>query len=288
MKKILITGATGQLGRAVVQSLTKQLPAHQIAVITRQEEQQLQLRQEGFSAFVADYDDVASLRRAMEGVAAVLLIAAGDAGNRMQQHWNVIDAAKQMGVSAIAYTSRSLKDQNTLSNALMQDHFETEDYIKASGLAYTLFRNALYMDALPIFIGKDLPLHGIALPAGNGKVAFVMRSDLGEAIGNVLATGVFENKTYQFTGSQAYSFYDVAAALSDGSGHNISYVPVSAAAFSNRLKEKSIPEPALKKILDFIADIKAGQEAQVTMDLEAVLNRKPTSLHEGIKALYQL
>ena len=109
----------------------------------------------------------------MNSVYKVLLISGGDADNGLQQHQNVVDAAKKAGVKCIAYTGRSLKDRSTLVNVLMNRHFLTEDYIKASGLSYVLFRNVLYMDVLPQFVGGDKVFDtGTHLPAGDGKVAY--------------------------------------------------------------------------------------------------------------------
>ena len=134
----------------------------------------------------------------------MLLISAGDRGDRMQQHRNMIDAAVASGVGCIAYTSRSLRDRTTLANALMSEHFQTEDYIKQSGLSYTLFRNALYMDTLPFFIGqRALKSGSIQQPAGDGKVAFALRAEQGEAMANVLLQENCRNRSYQFTGSAA-------------------------------------------------------------------------------------
>jgi NAD(P)H dehydrogenase (quinone) len=110
MKKILVTGASGQMGTVVIDTLLKKMPASHIHVITRKEEKRLDLQTKGLTAFIGDYGDVASLEKAIEGVDTVLLISSGDQGDRMQEHKNVINTAKKMGVANIAYTSRSLRD----------------------------------------------------------------------------------------------------------------------------------------------------------------------------------
>lgn len=284
--KILITGAAGHLGSAVIETLLKKTPAQQIAALVRQEEQQSELQSKGLQAFVGNYDDINSLEKAMNGCDKVLLISAGDEGDRMQQHRNVIDTAKKAGVKCIAYTGRNLKDQKTLANKLMVEHFQTEDYIKESGLSYLIFRNALYMDVLPLFVSKQVFETGIFQPAGEGKVAFALRKEMGEAMANVLFTEDCENKIYQFTGSEASSFYDVASVLSDISGKEVKYTPVEIPAFEKMMKEKGLPEAMVQKIADFNADIKNGQEAEVINDLENKLGRKPASLEEGLKILF--
>jgi NAD(P)H dehydrogenase (quinone) len=286
--KILVTGATGVLGSAVIETLLKSIPAKQISVITRKEEKRLELEAKGFNAYLGDYNDTIALEKAMEGVDTVLLISSGDQGNRMQEHKNVIDSAKKAGVESIAYTSRALRDRDTLANQLMVEHFETEDYIKQSGLKYTIFRNALYMDVLPVFVGKQVFETGIFQPAGNGKVAFALRQEQGEAMANVLLNENCENKLYKFTGSEAYSFYDVALALTELTGKEVKYTPVEAFTFEGMMKQKGIPEQMVKKIIDFNTDIKNNQESEVSTDLETKLGRKPTALKEGLKTLFNL
>jgi NAD(P)H dehydrogenase (quinone) len=230
-----------------------------------------------------------SLEKAMNGVDTVLLISSGDQGDRMQEHKNVVDAAQKMGVKGIAYTGRSLRDRNTLANKLMKEHFETEDYIKASGLKYTFFRNILYMDAIPQFVGGKMALErGIFQPAGDGKVAFALRSEMGEAMANVLLKEAFADKIYNFTGDKAYSFYDIATALTKLSGKEVKYTNVSESAFADMMKQRNVPEFLIQKIIDFITDIKHNQEAGISDELEIHLGRKPTGLKEGLKQLFEL
>lgn len=286
--KILVTGATGILGSAVLETLSKQLPAHNIAILTRKEEKRLELEAKGFQAFLGDYDDVNALEKAMHGLDTVLLISAGDQGDRMQEHRNVVDTAQKMGVKNIAYTSRSLRDRTTLSNKLMLEHFATEDYIKASGLKYILFRNALYMDVIPLFVGQKVFETGIFQPAGDGKVAFALRSEMGEAMANVLVNDLFDNQIYQFTGSESYSFYDVATALTELSSKEVKYTSVEIPVFEGIMAAKGLPPFVVKKIVDFNTDIKNNQEAILTHELEIKLGRKPTSLKEGLKILFNL
>jgi NAD(P)H dehydrogenase (quinone) len=289
VKKILVTGASGHLGSAVIETLLKKIPSNQISVITRKEEKQKEFQSKNFKAFLGSYDDVASIENAMQGVDTVLLISSGDQGNRMQEHKNVVDAAKKMGVKCIAYTSRCLHDRSSLANKLMVEHFETEDYILASGLKYTFFRNILYMDTIPQFIGGNAALErGIFLPAGDGKVAFALRSEMGEAMANVLLNEASENEIFNFTGDSVYSFYDIAAALTELSGKEVKYTNVDEVAFAGMMKQRNIPEPAVQKIIDFITDIKHNQEADIYSDLETQLNRTPTGLKEGLKILFQL
>lgn len=289
MNKILVTGASGHLGGSVIKTLLKSLPSSQISIITRNVETQLKFQKNGFNAFLGSYDDVVSLEKAMKDVETVLLISSSDQGDRMQEHKNVIDSAKKVGVKHIAYTSRCLHNRKTLVNKLMVEHFETEDYIIASGLPYTFFRNILYMDAIPQFIGGNIALEkGILLPAGEGKVSFALRHEMGEAMANVLINEKPENKTYNFTGDKAYTFYDIANALSELTGKEVKYTPIETEVYEEMMAQRNLPAVVIHKILDFIADIKNNQEADVFNDLESKLHRKPMGLKDGLKELFSL
>ncbi len=286
---ILITGATGHLGSATINFLLKKMPASQLVTLVRDENKAADLKAKGVDIRVGTYDDTASLDKAMQGIDKVLLIAGTDEDNRVQQHKNVVDAAKKAGVQRIAYTSRTLKDRDTMENQLMEGHFQTEDYIKASGLAYTLFRNVLYMDVLPQFVGPNVFETGINLPTGQGKVPFALRNEMGEAMANALAADEGnENKVYQLTGNESYSLGDVAVALTDLSGKPVHYTPAQKSAFEAQLKGRGVPDVIARRIVGFLTDIKNGQEDAVSHDLENLLGRKPASLKEGLKTLFSL
>ncbi len=289
MNKILVTGATGHLGSSVIETLIKKIPSSQISIITRNLEKRVAFQAKGFNSFIGSYDDLITLENAMDGIDTVLLISSGDQGDRMQEHKNVIDTAKKKGVKNIAYTSRCLNDRNTLVNRLMVEHFDTEDYIIASGLEYTFFRNILYMDAIPQFIGGNIALeNGIYLPAGDGEVSFALRSEMGEAMANVLLNEAFENKIYNFTGDKTYSFYDIARVLTELTGKEVKYTNVEADVFKAMMKQRNLPEPVIQKIVGFITDIKHNQEAVIYNDLLNQLGRKPTGLKDGLKILFGL
>ncbi len=285
---ILVTGATGQLGTIIVENLLKKTSANQIVAFVRDESKAADLKERGVDIRVGSYDDTASLDKAMQGIEKALLIAATDEDKRLQQHQNVVDAAKKAGVQCIAYTSRTLKDRSTMANKLMEGHFQTEDYIKESGLTYTIFRNVLYMDTIPQFVGEKVFDRGIYLPAGQGKVAYALRSEMGEAIASVLLEDGCNNRIYKFTGSESYSFDDVATTLTNLSGKEVKYTPAEKSAFEAQMKERGLPETMVQRVVGFLTDIKNGQEEEVNPDLENQLGRKPASLKEGLKALFKL
>jgi NAD(P)H dehydrogenase (quinone) len=285
---ILVTGATGQLGRIVVQQLLKNTSSDKIAALVRDEGKATDMKDAGVNIRVGHYDDPASLEQAMQGIERVLLIAGTDEERRVQQHQNVVEAAKKAGVQGIAYTSRTLKDRSTLANKLMEGHFQTEDTIQQSGLSYALFRNVLYMDTIPQFVGERVFDAGIALPAGQGKVAFALRRDMGEAIANSLLAGGWNQTIYKLTGSQSYSFDDVAAELTRLSGREVKYKPVEASAFAAQMIGRGVPEHIAQRVVGFMTDIKNGQEDEISPDLEQLLGRKPATLREGLKVLFNL
>jgi NAD(P)H dehydrogenase (quinone) len=285
---ILITGANGQLGTAVIKNLLDKTSANQIAAFVRDESKASNLKEKGVDIRVGNYDDTASLDKAMQGIEKVLLIAGTDEDKRIKQHQNVVDAAKKARVQCIAYTSRTLKDRNTIANKLMVGHFQTEDYIKECGLNYAIFRNVLYMDTIGQFVGESVFNTGINLPTDRGRVSFALRSEMGEAIANALLESDRDNRIYKLTGSESYSFDDVAATLSDLSGKEVAYTPTEKSAFEAQMKERGVPETMAQRVVGFLTDIKNGQEEEVSPDLENLLGRKPASLKEGLKVLFNL
>jgi NAD(P)H dehydrogenase (quinone) len=286
---ILVTGATGQLGTAVIRNLLKKIPGDQIAALVRDASKAAEFKEQGVNIRVGNYDDPASLETAMQGIEKVLLIAGTDEANRVRQHQDVVNAAKKAGVNGIAYTSRTLKDTSTMTNQLMRGHFQTEDLLEQSGLPYAIFRNVLYMDAIPQFVGPNVLETGIiSLPTGQGRVAFALRSELGEALANWLLEGQCDNRIHKFTADQSWSFADIAATLSTLSGKEINYNAIEDSMFVDQLKARGTPEMMFARILGFLTDIKNGQEDEVSPELEQWLGRKPASLEVGLKALFKL
>lgn len=286
---ILITGATGHLGGAVIRQLLTKLPARQLAALVRDPAKATDLQARGVTLHAGDYRAVASLDRALQGVEKVLLVSGGADADGLQQHYNVVDAARRAGVQCIAYTGRALRQPEALANELMKRHFLTEDYIRASGVPYVLFRNILYMDTLPRFIGGEQALEqGIHLPGGAGRVSYALRREMGEAIANVLTGGDCHNRVYTFTGAETYDFHDVAKALTELSGRAVMYTDTDPEVFVANMIARGVPEAAARFSLAFMTDIKNGQESEVTTELAEALGRRPTPLKEGLRELMGL
>jgi len=285
---ILVTGATGQLGTATIEHLLNNISSHKIMAFARDENKAKHLKEKGVRFRLGNFEDTASLDAAMQGIEKVLLISTID-HDRFQQHKNVVDAAKKAGVKHIAYTGVTLKDVNTSAvKFLMDSHFQTEDYIKESGLNYTFLRNSLYAEVIPMYVGEKVFEAGIYLPTGNGKVGYALRREMGEAAANVLLQNGHENKTYQITGSELYSYQDVANKLSLLSDKTVNYTDADAATFPDKLKEHGVPELRILIASGFSADIKNGQYEIVSNDLENLLGRKSATLKESLKEIYNL
>ncbi|MBP1651561.1 MAG: family oxidoreductase [Bacteroidetes bacterium] len=283
---ILITGAAGNLGSAIIDSMLKKVPANQIAAFVRSEQKAEQLKKLGLNIRIGDYNDVASLDNAMKGIDKVLLIS-GLSLERLKEHTNVVDAAKKAGVKQIVYTGVTMKDAATSPlKVLMESHFQTEDYIRASGITYTFLRNTLYAEVIPFYIGDQALNTGIHYPAGAGKVPYVYRPDLADAAAVVITNKGHENRTYQLTGDHLYSFADVADMLSEVSGKHIGYTDVDPVAFEKHMKEIGVPEVGIMISTGFAAAIKQGDFEVVTGDLEKLLGRKPTPVKQYLKAHY--
>lgn len=286
---ILVTGATGQLGTIVVNELLKKIPAGELAVLVRDENKAAAFKAKGVEVRVATYQDEAALTNALQGIEKLLLISSSDLNNRFEQHKNVVDAAKTAGVKHILYTGITM--QNAATSPLkdfVSDHFRTENYIKANGFTYTFLQNSLYAEVIPMFAGPQAVDTGIFFPAGEGKVSFVGRQDLGEATATILASEGHENKTYQLTGAAAYSFADVAATLSSLANKPVNYTSPEPAAFEEALKGFGLPAEIIGMSLGFAAAIKQHDFEVVDTTLERLLGKPTTDLSTYLKAAYNL
>lgn len=284
---ILVTGATGQLGGIVIENLLKTTPASEIAVLVRDENKAADLKAKGVGIRVGSYFDKDSLTTALQGIEKVLLISSNDFNDRIGQHKNVVDAAKNAGAKHIFYTGVTMKDIETSPlKPLLADHFQTEDYIKSSGLTYTFLQNSLYFEVVPMFLGAGVLETGVFFPAGEGKVAFAARHDLGEATAIILTTEGHENKTYSLTGSEAYSFAEIAEELSNLTGKTVAYTSPEPAAFEGMLKQFCLPEGIVVMSVLFAAGVKNDEFNLANDTLEQLLGRKTTDLKTFLKTTY--
>jgi NAD(P)H dehydrogenase (quinone) len=284
---ILVTGATGQLGAAVVRQLLARTDASEIAVLARDPGKAADFERRGVSVRLGEYGDSGSLARAMDGSDRVLLIASSEFQQRVRQHQNVVDAARAAGIGLLGFTSRSLKAMQGSQNAMMRDYFETEALIRQSGVPAVIFRNALYLDTLPVSLGGPAVFKtGIRVPAGQGAVAYALRREMGEATANAMLDHSGGDRTYVLAAPRAYTFEDVARALSEISGPTVTYTPVSDNDFVAHATEQGIPEQMARHLVGFFADVRDNQLNETSTDLEALLGRAPGSLRDGLAELF--
>lgn len=284
---ILITGASGNLGNAVIENLLKQVSASQIAGLFRNASKAKSVSEKGINLRIGDYSDKTLLAKVFQGVEKLLLISSsGD--DALTDHKNVINAAKEAGVSHIFYTSGALNRNiaDSKLGPLVDSYITTENYIIESGMTYTIFQNGLYSETIPFFVGEEVLKTGIYLPAGNGKASFATRTDMAEAIANVLASDGHGNKTYVTTALPSYSFEEIAEMFSELSGKSISYTSPAPDDYETQLRASGVDEGSIWYAQLLAAIIKNGEYEISSSDLEYLLGRKPTDLKTYLKETF--
>jgi NAD(P)H dehydrogenase (quinone) len=253
----------------------------------RSKEKGAELALLGVNISIGDYEDFDSLVSAFQGVEKLLMVSATDLTKRAAQHATVIKAAKVANVKHVIYTSggRTIETPESLLWVFMKAHIETEKLLAASGLKYTILNNGLYLDTIPLFIGDVLQSGVIYLPAGNGKMAWALRSEMAEAAAEVLVTEGHENKRYVLTNTEAYGYQDVADQISEITGIPVSYVSPTKVEFVDTLAQSGISIP--EEYVSIILAQANGEGNFVSDDLEKFLGRKPTTLKEYLSAIYK-
>ena len=229
MSKILVTGASGNIGNLTVRSLLKRnVPANQVSALVRDPAKAKDLAALGITLHQGDYSDPASLLTAFEGVDKVMLTSSQAFTDRKAAHANVIEAAVRAGVKHIVYMPIVRKPDSKFSiTAVSEEDAFTEQKIIASGLAYTFVKHPPFLNTLPPFIGTKAVETGIRVPAGQGRVAPATREDLADAHAAVLTQEGHANKSYDLTGEPALSFADMAQALAKISGRDVPLIHVT-------------------------------------------------------------
>lgn len=286
---ILVTGATGHFGKATINFLLqKGVPATGIAALVRDEAKAADLKAKGVTLRKGDYNDYASLVAAFTGVNKLLLVSGSDIANRSAQQANAVKAAKEAGVKYILYTSFERKNETESSPIALvaKAHIETEAAIKATGIAYTIFRNNLYTDYIPVFIGEKALETGVYWPAGNAKLAVVAREDMAEAAANVLTGSGHENKEYIIANTEKITFNDVAETLSKITGKALPYISPSQDEYKAALTTAGVPEMYINMFAGFAEAIKQGEFESSHTDLELLLGRKPQTTAAFLQKFY--
>ena len=274
---IVVTGASGQLGRLVIHSLLKRIPASQIVAAVRNPASVADLAQLGVQVRQADYTQPASLNGAFAWAQKVLLISSNEVGQRVAQHAAVITAAKQAGVELLAFTSLLHADRSALG--LADEYQQTERLIRDSGLAHVILRNGWYTEnylaALPAALA-----HGVLLgSAGDGRIASAARADYAEAAAVVLTITQPANVIYELAGDEAYTLSQLAAEVSKVSGKSVVYQDLPEAEYRATLLNAGLPEG----LASLLADSDRGASQDWLFDdshqLSQLIARPTTAWH---------
>ncbi|GAS74057.1 MULTISPECIES: SDR family oxidoreductase [Citrobacter] len=280
---IAITGATGQLGQHVIESLLKTVPASQIVAIVRNPAKATALSQQGITVRQADYSDEAAFSTALQGIDKLLLISSSEVGQRAPQHRNVINAAKAAHVKFIAYTSLLHADTSPLG--LADEHVATEKMLAESGIAYALLRNGWYTENYLASAPAALE-HGVFIgAAGEGKIASATRADYAAAAARVISEEGHAGKTYELAGDAGWTLSQLAAELAKQSGKKVVYQNLSEADFAAALKGFGLPAGLAEMLADSDVGASKGGLFDDSHTLSKLIGRPTTSLADSVKSI---
>jgi len=236
---IVVTGASGQLGRLVISNLLKRVPAGEIAAMVRSPEKAADLAALGVTVRRGDYTDPASLDAAFAGVEKLLLISSSEVGQRLPQHRNAIEAAKRAGAKLIAYTSLLHADASPLG--LGEEHRATEALLAASGVPYVLLRNGWYTENYLASLPPAVQGGTLFGAAGEGRISSAPRADYAAAAAVALTAPGHAGKVYELAGDDAYTLAELAAEAARASGKAVAYKNLSEAEFRAALEGVGLP-----------------------------------------------
>jgi NAD(P)H dehydrogenase (quinone) len=279
---IVVTGATGQLGRLVIASLLKKTAVSNIVAAVRNVEKAKDLAALGVQVRQADYSQPASWDAALQGADKVLLISSSEIGQRTQQHRSVIDAAKRAGVKLLAYTSILHADTSPLP--LAAEHKETERLIRESGLPAVILRNGWYTENYTAAVPTALQLGAVLGCAGEGRIASAARADYAEAAAAVLASEGQAGKVYELAGDGAYTLAELAAEIARQSGKVIAYQNLSEADYRGALIGAGLPDWLATLLAESDTGASKGGLYDAGHQLSALIGRATTPLSAMVKA----
>ncbi|GAB3339333.1 SDR family oxidoreductase [Micromonospora halotolerans] len=277
---IVVTGATGHLGRLIVEALLDRgVPADRIVALGRDTDRLAGLAARGVATRRGDYDDPESLRAAFAGAEKLMFVSGSEVGRRVVQHGNVVTAAREAGVGLIVYTS--IANADTSSLALAAEHQATEQLIRDSGPPHVFLRNSWYLEnytgQLPTYLR-----HGVAGAAGDGRVSAATRADYAAAAASVLTAADQAGAVYEL-GGVPFTMTELAAEVSRQAGATVSYLDLPVDKYTELLVAAGVPEAYAAVLADADRGITQG-ELEVGDDLARLLGRTPTTLAEAIRA----
>ncbi|CDN54353.1 Uncharacterized oxidoreductase YtfG [Neorhizobium galegae bv. officinalis bv. officinalis str. HAMBI 1141] len=281
MTKLLVTGAAGHLGRAVLHHLleTSKIAAADIVAASRDPNKLADLAAGGLETRAADFDDEAGLVKAFTGVDRVLIISTDELatpGKRITQHRNAVSAAAKAGVKHIVYTSMPNPDKSLVTFA--PDHLGTEEAIKASGVAYTILRNSWYHDNYLMGMPHNLQVGKWYTSVGTGKITTISRDDCARAAAAALANPPAGSRILTLTGSESLTTAEIAARASAAAGKPLEVVDVTDEQLTQGLTGAGLPAFVATMLVSADANIRAGNFEQVTSDYETLTGQKPQTL----------
>lgn len=273
---IVVTGATGQLGRLVIKALLKTQPASDIVAAVRSPEKAADLVALGVQVRRADYNEPATLDTAFKGADKVLLISSSELGRRAVQHRAAINAAKRNGVQLIGYTSVLRADTSPLG--LADEHRETEGALRASGVPFVLLRNGWYTENYLRSLAAALEHGAILGSADDGKIASAARADYAEAAALVMTRDAQAGRVYELAGDSAYTLTELAAEVTRQSGKKVEYQNLSEADYKAALVGVGLPEVVAALLSDSDAAASKGALFDDAHQLSQLLGRPTTPL----------
>lgn len=280
---IVITGATGQLGRHVLEALLERdVPAGDIVATGRSIEKLADFAARGVQVRAMDYADAASVAEALKGAQKVLLISGSEVGQRVQQHRTVIEAAKAEGVELLAYTSIANADTTTMKLAV--EHQETETMLQEAGVPFALLRNSWYLENYTDQLPGTLAQGGFAGSAGEGRVSAASRADYAHAAAAVLVADDQAGKIYELGGDEPFTMAELAAEISAATGSEISYQDLPAREYAGMLAGVGVPEAFAEILADSDLGIARGNLLVSTGDLKTLIGRPTTSMAEAVRS----
>lgn len=277
---IVVTGATGQLGRLVVEALLRRgVPAGEVVAVGRSVEKIADLADRGVEVRRADYGDPDALRAAFAGAGRVLFVSGNEIGQRDAQGRAVIAAAQEAGATLVAYTSIAHADTSDL--ILAQEHLATERALIGSGLPYSLLRNSWYLENYTGQLPTTLE-HGLTGATGDGRVSAAARADYAEAAAEVLTGGGHENTVYEL-GGEPFTLAELAAVISAESGREVRYTDLPEEDYIKTLVGAGVPEPYAKLLANSDQGAAKGALEVSPDDLTRLIGRAPTTPAEAVR-----
>lgn len=276
---ITVTGATGQLGRLVIHALRNRgVPVNGITAAVRSPEKAADL---GVRTVLADYSRPQTLVDALTGTDRLLLISSSEVGSRLEQHRNVVEAARAAGVGLIAYTS--LLRADTAGIALATEHVATEEIIRGSGLPYALLRNSWYIENYTSNLAQILQYGAVLGSAGDGRVSAATREDYAAAAAAVLAGGDHDNTAYELGGDESFTLTELATEITRQTGTEVAYRDLPVEEYTRVLVSAGVPEPMAAALADSDLGIARGRLYTDSGDLGKLIGRPTTTLAEALE-----